>query len=188
MNSPPLQRILIIGTSCSGKSTLGDQISQQTGMDHLELDTLYWRPGWKHITNSDLQSKVREVSERKQWIISGNYSQVREILWSKATDLIWLDLSLPLVLYRALTRTITRLITQEYVCNGNRENTRSLLSFDGIPFWVLRTHFKYRYRYEELINSDSYTHLRIHRLYDPQEIPSFLKKISHLHSRDQRPR
>jgi adenylate kinase family enzyme len=35
------QRIIIIGTSCSGKTTLAQQVSQQLAIKHVELDELH---------------------------------------------------------------------------------------------------------------------------------------------------
>lgn len=39
-------RILIIGDSCSGKTTMGRRISTQTGIPHLDLDEIHWLDNW----------------------------------------------------------------------------------------------------------------------------------------------
>jgi len=172
-----LSRILIIGSSCSGKSTLGDRLSQKTAIEHIEIDDLYWKPGWQHVSDSELRTEIQEVSAKESWIISGNYSQVREILWPRATDLIWLNLSFPLVLSRAVSRTVRRLISRKLVCNGNTESLGSLLSYEGIPFWVIRTHRKYQSSYRELIESQTFPNLQVHELRDVVEIDRFLNNL-----------
>jgi len=56
------------------------------------------------------------------WITDGNYGVVRDLVWSRATTVIWLNYVFPLVLWRALTRTVRRVLTQEEFFSGNRES------------------------------------------------------------------
>lgn len=39
-------RIIVIGTSGAGKTTLAGRISARLGIDHIEIDALYHGPGW----------------------------------------------------------------------------------------------------------------------------------------------
>ncbi|WP_205370744.1 MULTISPECIES: AAA family ATPase [Thermoleptolyngbya] len=38
------QRIAIVGTSGTGKTTLAQQVGRQLGIAHIELDALHWEP------------------------------------------------------------------------------------------------------------------------------------------------
>lgn len=42
----PYRRIVIIGTTSSGKSTLAEKLAQTLGLDFIELDALHWEPDW----------------------------------------------------------------------------------------------------------------------------------------------
>jgi adenylate kinase family enzyme len=42
-----VKRVVIIGTSCSGKSHLGRILARKYQVPHVELDDLYWLPGWQ---------------------------------------------------------------------------------------------------------------------------------------------
>ncbi len=42
-----MQRISVIGTSGSGKTTVARRIAESLGFPHVELDALHWEPGWK---------------------------------------------------------------------------------------------------------------------------------------------
>ncbi len=44
--SDSTRRIAIIGVTCSGKTSLARRIAAQLNIPHLELDALYWDPGW----------------------------------------------------------------------------------------------------------------------------------------------
>ena len=47
MTSPfPNKRIVVVGTTSSGKSTLASQLAQKIGGDFIELDALHWEPNW----------------------------------------------------------------------------------------------------------------------------------------------
>ena len=39
-----LRRIVVIGSSCSGKTTLAKQIAGELGIQHIELDAIHWMP------------------------------------------------------------------------------------------------------------------------------------------------
>ena len=41
------------------------------------------------------------------WVIDGNYSEARDIVWPRATAIVWLDYSWRVIAWRLLTRTIT---------------------------------------------------------------------------------
>src|SRR5688500_3597481 len=40
------KRIIVVGSSGSGKSTLGEQLAARLDVPFIELDALYWEPGW----------------------------------------------------------------------------------------------------------------------------------------------
>lgn len=42
-----MKRINVVGTSGSGKSTFGRQLSQQICAPYIEMDALFWQPNWK---------------------------------------------------------------------------------------------------------------------------------------------
>ncbi|MCJ7434238.1 MAG: hypothetical protein MUO77_12195 [Anaerolineales bacterium] len=42
----PYQRLIIIGTTSSGKSTLAERLSKKLNLDFIELDALHWEASW----------------------------------------------------------------------------------------------------------------------------------------------
>ncbi len=42
----PFKRIVVVGTTSSGKSMLAKNLADKFRMDFIELDALYWMPNW----------------------------------------------------------------------------------------------------------------------------------------------
>ena len=140
-----MDRILIRGTSGSGKTTLGLEIAHRLGVPAIDLDELYWLPGWQTRSPEDFRERVRAATAAPRWALSGNYSKVDDLTLPPADTAVWLDYSLPLVFGRVLRRTILRCLRGDPCCNGNREEFRkSFLRRDSVIWWSLTTHGKRR--------------------------------------------
>jgi adenylate kinase family enzyme len=87
----PYRRIIVIGTTGSGKSALGEKLASKLNLEFIELDALHWLPDWKHITDEALRDLVDKATRTDNWVIAGNYSVTRDITWPCAEALIWLD-------------------------------------------------------------------------------------------------
>jgi gluconate kinase len=172
-----LHRISIVGTSCSGKTTLAGRLARALDIQHVELDAIFHLPDWRERDRSEFREIVARHASRDQWVIDGNYSVVRDIVWLRATTIIFLDLDFPLVMRRALARTLRRFWTQEPVCGDNRETLRSIFGPDGIPLWVIRTHRRNRLRYRELLRQDGDNGLCLIVLHCEQSVEAFCRRV-----------
>lgn len=176
-NSSQPQRICVIGTSGAGKTTLARQVAQKLNIPHFELDSLFWEPNWVMVPKDIFRNRVEETLMGNHWIVDGNYSKVRDIVWGNADTLVWLDYSFPLVMSRVLWRTFRRVVTQQQVCNGNYETWRQTFSKDSIILWSLQTYRRRKREYPILINKAEYSHLNIVRLSSPQAAAYWLSTL-----------
>ncbi len=174
-----MPRILIMGPSCSGKSTLADQVGHKLGLPVTHLDDLFWNPGWVQTELEPFREKVGQVVAEEDWVIDGNYSRVTDLTRPRATRIVWLELAFGLVLSRCLRRTLGRALVGGECCNGNRESLyRSLCTRDSMIWWVLTTHHNRRKRYaEELAPGTEHGH-KVVRLRSPQAVRDWLKSLS----------
>jgi adenylate kinase family enzyme len=174
-----LKRVVIIGTSCSGKTTLACNLSQKLKAPHIELDSIHWKQNWTPTPKEEFRSLVAATTAPESWVSDGNYSAVRDILWARATTLVWLNYPFYVVARRALSRTFQNVFYRKELWSGNRETFRqSFLTRDSVLWWVLKTYRRRQREYPRLFNESAYRHLQIIVLNSPAEAEQFLESIS----------
>lgn len=170
------RRIAVIGVTGSGKTTLAGQLAAGLNLTHIELDALHWGPNWTTEPVEEFRRKVTEALTADGWVVDGNYSKVRDLIWERADTIVWLDYSLPLILWRQLRRGVRRVYSQEPLWNDNRETWRGLFfSRDSLFLWAIKTYPKRKREYPALLAEPANAHLRLHRLRSPHETERWLK-------------
>ncbi len=173
-------RVVVVGTSCSGKTTFSRALSQRLDLPHIELDALYWGPNWTARAPDEFRANVSQATAATAWVCDGNYARVRDLVWERANTLIWLNYSFSIVFYRAVVRTLTRIVTRERLFSGNQESLRLMFDRDWIPWWVLRTFHGRRRRYSALLWSPQFNHLDVMEFTRPREADVLLDDPSRL--------
>ena len=174
-----MQRFSVIGSSCSGKTTIARAIATQLDIPRLELDSVFHQPGWTELADDEFRRRVSEFIEADSWVVDGNYTShgVADIVWGNADAIIWPDLPKRTAMRRVLGRSIKRVATREELWNGNREDWSKLVSRDpleNIVLWVW-THFDHtREKYERLHSSGAWDDVAVFRLRSPAEVQTFL--------------
>ena len=102
----PMQRIMIIGSPGSGKTTLARQLGALMGIEVIHLDRYFWQPGWVEPPRDEWITKQDRLVQRPQWIMDGNYSATQDIRLAVADTIIFLDTPRWLCLWRALKRRV----------------------------------------------------------------------------------
>ena len=160
----------MIGSNYSGKTTLAKQIAGELGIQHVELDAIHWMPDWVRRPSEELRKLTAEAVAQDRRVVDGNYLLVRDIVWERATTVIWLDYSFPVVFYRALRRTLTRSLTGQELFSGNRESLgRAFLSKDSILLWVITTFHRRPREFQQIIRNDEFPGLKFVRLHSQRE-------------------
>lgn len=134
-------RIVVTGTTGSGKTTLAGQLARHLNAPRIELDAPHWGPDWTPVPTEEFRARVAAIVAGERWVADGNYSAVRDILWPRADTLIWLDYPLVVNYWRLLRRGTRRVVTREELWHGNRESFREMfLSRQSLFVWALQTH------------------------------------------------
>jgi adenylate kinase family enzyme len=163
-------RIVVVGTSGAGKTMMAKSIASMLNLPCIELDRLHWGPNWEALTETDPDEFVRRVSAAisgDAWVSDGNYGVVRDLIWQRATHLVWLDYGRAVVMYRVVKRSIGRALDQEELWAGNKEDWRRWLRPSHPIRWAWSTWKERRLRFEHLLNNTQYKHLAVLRLPTP---------------------
>ena len=166
-------RIVVVGMSGAGKSTLARAIAQCTSATCIEVDALFWGPGWE--PRMEFRADITAAVAQERWVLDGNYSSVRSIVWPRAQMIVWLNLSFPLVLWRTLLRTVSRIRRRTVLWQGNRESlARTLFTRESILWWVIANFRRRRADVAAARASGEYPHLHWVELRSAREVDDFI--------------
>lgn len=183
----PMKRILVIGSTGVGKTTLAGKLAQTLNLNHIELDSLYWGPGWRENPREQFYAQLTPQMAHDRWVIDGNYSFARELIWPRADTAVWLDYPLSIILWRLFRRTIHRTVGRTQLWNENHERfTTQFFSSDSLFLYAVKSQRKHRSLYPQLFTSPAYTHLHLIRHSTPNQtsrwlesLPETIKKVQH---------
>ena len=174
-----MKRIHVVGQGGSGKTSLAAEIGARLGLPHTELDSIFWHPDWQHSPPGKFESQVEEIAAGEAWVVDGNYSRTRPILWLRVETVVWLDYPLLVCLWRLWKRTTRRIIRREMLWGTNRETFRgAFLSRDSLFLYVIQTHRRRRQTYTQCSASPEFDHIQFVRLRSPSETRRWLAEIS----------
>lgn len=169
-----MDRVVVVGACGSGKTTFARTLAARLAAPCVELDALHHGPAWS--VRPTFAVDVDLATQGSRWVADGNYSAVRDRLWSRADTIVWLDLPLWLVEYRVIRRSLWRWIARTELWNGNRE-LGPLDWFDPEhPIrWAWKRHPEYRVEYAALFADSAFRSATRVRLRTPTEVSRFLR-------------
>ena len=173
------KKILVIGVTGSGKTTLSKDLSRRLGLHHVELDSLHWGPNWTAAEEGIFRERVQTALSRNDWVCDGNYKAVREVVWPQADTIIWLEYPLTLIFWRLFWRSIRRIIKRETLWNGNRESfAAQFLNKESLFIWAFKTYFSYRRDYAALLRKPEYRNVAIFHFTHPAQTDAWLTSLA----------
>jgi adenylate kinase family enzyme len=177
----PVQRVCVIGTSGAGKSTLGRALARSLGAPFCELDSVFHQADWVPLPAEEFRGRVGAVVAGERWVIDGNYSAVRPIVWARADTVVWLDLPKRTVMRRIIWRSFRRVAGRVELWNGNRERWRNLFAWDpeeSVISWAWHKHADHRELFAAAMADPANGHLQFVRLTSTAAVREFLRTAS----------
>jgi adenylate kinase family enzyme len=173
------QRILILGRTGSGKTTLARELAATLGVPHVELDSLYFGPDFSTASLSVLRERTTAAIAGDRWVTDGNKSAVRDLVWPRADTVIWLDYPLVVSLWRLGRRALWRtsaLTAQAAETDRKARLLRQLLSAAKGVLTALRSHKGQRREYPRMFAKQENQHLAVVRLRSPRATRDWLAR------------
>lgn len=175
-----IQRINVVGTSASGKTTFSKALAQKMGAAHIELDALNWQSNWEACTFEELLIKLKHYLAVERWVLDGNYSKTTPVKWQNVDMVIWLDYGFGRTLYQSLSRTLGRIISKQelWVGTNNIETFRqSFFSRDSVVLYMIQNYRKNRQKYLNIMQAEQFGHIRFVHLTSPKAAKNFLQQF-----------
>jgi energy-coupling factor transporter ATP-binding protein EcfA2 len=175
------ERILVLGRTGSGKTTLARELASAVGAPHVELDALYFANDLTTVTLPVLRRRTAEAVSRDRWVIDGNKSSVRDLVWPRADTVVWLDYPLTISLWRLGKRAVRRtrgVTTRASQSAGGRSAPRQLLAAARGVLKALRSHAGQRRTYPVLFAAPQNRHLAVVRLRSPRATRAWLEHVT----------
>ena len=171
-------RINVVGTSGSGKSTVGKRIAERLNVLYIQLDELHWKPNWVESTDEELFPKLEKALSADEWVLDGNYTRTIPIKWKRVQMVVYLDLPFHIALYRIIKRSLLRGIKNEELWHGNKETVwKHLFTRDSMILWTMKTFFTNRKRFAINSKNPEYSHIKFVRLRSKKEIGNFVTQL-----------
>lgn len=172
------KRLVVVGTSGAGKTTVARQIASILGVPHIEFDAYRHGPNWTITPDNLFREQLRAALRGDEWVADGNYSIARDVVWPRATTLVWLDYPMRLAMWRLFWRTMRRGVLREELWNGNKENLWwHLVPSRSLFVWVWQTHWKRRRTVPAAVAQPEHAHLDVVRLRSPKVTREWLRAL-----------
>ena len=97
-----MRRVLILGSGGAGKSTLARTLGTILQLEVIHLDAYYWQSGWIERPKDQWLKIVSQLIQKESWIMDGNYRSTIRMRAEAADNLLSLDTSRTICLWRIL--------------------------------------------------------------------------------------
>src|SRR3954447_25175768 len=175
------ERILILGRTGSGKTTLARALAGALEVPHVELDSLYFGPDFSTTPLPLLRERTSAAIAGERWVTDGNKRAVRDLVWPRADTIVWLDYPLGLRLWRLAKRARGRasVLTADAAERGSRTALpgQLLAAAKGV-LTALRSHAGQRREYPRMFAEPANEHLAVVRLRSPRATRQWLARAT----------
>ena len=177
-------RILILGRTGSGKTTLARELAGLVDVPHVELDSLYFGPSFSTAPLPVLRERTSAAIAGEQWVTDGNKKAVRDLVWPRADTVVWLDYPVAVSLWRLGRRAVWRTSKIKAEASGSSPSSSSLsvprqmLSAAKGVLTALRSHRGQRREYPLLFARPENRHLAVVRLRSPRATRRWLARVA----------
>lgn len=175
------ERIVVVGRTGSGKTTLARELAAALGVPHVELDSLYFGPEFSTAPLAVLRERTSAAIAGDRWVTDGNKRAVRDLVWPRADTIVWLDYSLGVSLWRLAGRARWRTsqLRTEAARTGQRSRLpRQLLAASKGVLTALRSHAGQRREYTRIFAEPANRHLAVVRLRSPGAAREWLARVT----------
>ena len=131
-------KILVAGQG--GKTTLARALAVDLDLPYIELDAIYWLPGWGERTPDDFREQVQVALDSNEdgWVVDGNYGgHLEGMIAKQAETVVYVNMPWMLMFWRIFWRSVARARDGKIVCGENVETWRKAFFSRESLLWFL---------------------------------------------------
>ena len=178
-------RIHVFGSSCSGKSTLAEELAALMHVPFIELDALNWLPGWVGLDKTDpgqLMQRFNRATEGESWVVAGSYyTFATQTFWPRLETVIFLDLPRWLLILRVIRRSWRRWREHELLWGTNHETFWEQFALwrreESLIWWIWTTYGKKLKQFADIKTDPRWHHVKVIHLQGTREIAAFRSSL-----------
>src|SRR5207237_3115895 len=84
LSFPLMRRVVVGGSTASGKSTYARALAQRMGVPLIELDAIRHGPNWTETPDDRFRELVGARTIGDAWVVDGNHSMTIDLTWRRA--------------------------------------------------------------------------------------------------------
>lgn len=183
------RRILILGRTGSGKTTLARQLAAALDMPHVELDSLLFNEDRSKVPVDVLRERTAAAIAADRWVTDGNKRAVRDLVWPRADTVVWLDYPVVVSFWRlakrargrtASTISASRTESAGGHARGGRVGpvVKHLANAAKGVGTALRSHRGQRREFPQMFAMPENAHLAVVRLRSPRATRKWLARVT----------
>lgn len=169
-----MERIMIIGCSGCGKTTLAKRLADKLHLPLIHLDVLNWRDDWNPVPKEEFEVLLSTEVVKPEWIIDGNYNRTIPLRLQYCDTVIYMDFSRVKCIYGVLKRVIKGYGKSRPDMGGNCPER---FDFEFLKF-VWNFNKKNRKRYYEMLEAQKTAQVIV--LKNRQQAARFLQNMGSL--------
>lgn len=168
-----MRRVLIVGTSGVGKTTLGLQMAAVLGLPAVHLDVLAWTKGWVRRPVADFERELDEAMAGDTWVVDGNYIKSLPQRVARADTLILIDLP--------LWQCLVRVFGRWWRNHGKQRNDLPEGCLEPLPWtflkWVLSAPPRFQQVWIDVAKANP--QVRFYHFTSAGQVDDFVKELRH---------
>ncbi len=101
------KRIMVVGCSGGGKSTLSQKLAAAFGLRYISMDReIFWLPGWQARPREEQRQRIAAIITEERWLMDGSNPSSFDMRLPISDIVLWVRMPRWLCLWGAISRAI----------------------------------------------------------------------------------